>query len=171
MYLSNIQPSFHLWWKENLVKHGKVSRYYETDCLGNFALLFKFLFLTRFFRNSHIWTRIFFVFLKNVLQQTWNSFNSKFEHQQKDRKRSYQVRQILGFLFNYLLYFSVKTVRKTVDLQKISKSSVWKSLGWVRIKNSFQRYYLTKLLRLTLVFTWNSAKQQKFKLIFLRALY
>ena len=23
---------FHLWWKENLLKHRKVSRYYETDC-------------------------------------------------------------------------------------------------------------------------------------------
>ena len=30
---------FHLWWKENLVKHQKVSKYYENDYLQNFILL------------------------------------------------------------------------------------------------------------------------------------
>ena len=32
MFISNKRPSFHLWCKENLVKHRKVSKYYETDC-------------------------------------------------------------------------------------------------------------------------------------------
>ena len=32
MCISNNRPSFPLWWKENLVKHRKVSKYYETDC-------------------------------------------------------------------------------------------------------------------------------------------
>ena len=32
MFISNNRPSFHLWWKENLAKHRKVSKYYETDC-------------------------------------------------------------------------------------------------------------------------------------------
>ena len=32
MFISNNRTSFHLWWKENLVKHRKVSKYYETDC-------------------------------------------------------------------------------------------------------------------------------------------
>ena len=32
MFISNNRPSFHLWWKEKLVKHQKVSKYYETDC-------------------------------------------------------------------------------------------------------------------------------------------
>ena len=32
MFLSNNGPSFHLWWKENLVKDREVSKYYETDC-------------------------------------------------------------------------------------------------------------------------------------------
>ena len=32
MFIRNKCPSFHLSWKENLVKHRKVSRYYETDC-------------------------------------------------------------------------------------------------------------------------------------------
>ena len=31
MFISNICPSFHLWWQKNLVKHRKVSKYYDTD--------------------------------------------------------------------------------------------------------------------------------------------
>ena len=32
MFISNNRPLFQLWWNENLVKHPKVSKYYETDC-------------------------------------------------------------------------------------------------------------------------------------------
>ena len=32
MFINNNRPSFHLWWKENLVEHRKVSKYYETGC-------------------------------------------------------------------------------------------------------------------------------------------
>ena len=32
MFISNNRPSFHLWWKGNLVKHRKASKYYKTDC-------------------------------------------------------------------------------------------------------------------------------------------
>ena len=31
MFISNNRASFFLWWKENLVKHQKVSKYYEND--------------------------------------------------------------------------------------------------------------------------------------------
>ena len=36
MSISNNHPSFHLWWKENLVKHQKVSKHYENICLPFF---------------------------------------------------------------------------------------------------------------------------------------
>ena len=32
MFISNNSTSFHLWCKENFVKHQKVSKYYENDC-------------------------------------------------------------------------------------------------------------------------------------------
>ena len=32
MVISNNRGSFHLWWKKNLVKHQKASKYYEKDC-------------------------------------------------------------------------------------------------------------------------------------------
>ena len=32
MFISNNRASFHLWCKENLVKHQKVSKYYKNGC-------------------------------------------------------------------------------------------------------------------------------------------
>ena len=32
MFISNNRASFHLWWKKNLVKHQRLSKYYENDC-------------------------------------------------------------------------------------------------------------------------------------------
>ena len=40
MFITNNRATLHLWWKENLVKHQKVSKYYENDCLKNFLVLF-----------------------------------------------------------------------------------------------------------------------------------
>ena len=69
IFISNNRPSFHSWWNDNLVKHWKVSEYYETDCLQNFVLLFIFLLITKFVKNSHIQFGIFFIFLKQVQKQ------------------------------------------------------------------------------------------------------
>ena len=33
MFISNNRTLLHLWRKENLIKHQKVSKYYENDCL------------------------------------------------------------------------------------------------------------------------------------------
>ena len=35
MFISNNSASFHLWWKENLIKYQKVSKYYANDCRYN----------------------------------------------------------------------------------------------------------------------------------------
>ena len=54
MLISNNRASFHLWQKENLLKHQRVSKYYESDCLQNFLLLFMFLLTAKFVKNSRI---------------------------------------------------------------------------------------------------------------------
>ena len=54
IFISNNRPLFHLWWKENLVKHEKVSKYYEIDCLQNFLFLFMPLLTIKFVKKSHI---------------------------------------------------------------------------------------------------------------------
>ena len=38
MFLSNNRPSFHLWWKGNLGKHSKVSKYFKTNSRSLFSL-------------------------------------------------------------------------------------------------------------------------------------
>ena len=53
--------SGNLWWKENLLNHQKVTKYYEHDCLQDFLLLFMSL-LTAF--DSYILAGIIFIFLK-----------------------------------------------------------------------------------------------------------
>ena len=94
--ISNNCPSLHLWWTENLGKLQQVSKYYEKDCLQIFLLLFMSLLPTKFVKNSHIWGKIYFISLKNVLKQTRNSFNTKFQDQWKACSSSYQLKQILA---------------------------------------------------------------------------
>ena len=38
-FITNNYASFHLWWKEYLEKHKKVSKYYDNNCLQNILLV------------------------------------------------------------------------------------------------------------------------------------
>ena len=51
-------------------------------------------------RSSHTLAGFYFIFLKNVLDQTLKTLNTKFATQSKDGRSSYQVRQILAFFEN-----------------------------------------------------------------------
>ena len=64
MVISHNRTSFPLWLKEKLVKHQKVSKYYENDCLKKFVWLFMPLLTTRIVKKSRVYARIFFFFLK-----------------------------------------------------------------------------------------------------------
>ena len=70
MFINNNGPLFHLWWKENLVKTQKVSKYHENDCLQIFDLLFMSLLKASIVKNRHISAISYFLFLKNGLKQT-----------------------------------------------------------------------------------------------------
>ena len=67
MFISNNHTSFHLWGKKNLVKHRKVSKHYETVCLQNLLLLFKFVLTAKLAKSIHIYAIIFFIFLKKII--------------------------------------------------------------------------------------------------------
>ena len=54
MFISNFRASFHLWWKENLLKHQRFSKYYKNDCLQNFLLHYMSLLRAKFVKSSHI---------------------------------------------------------------------------------------------------------------------
>ena len=134
---------FHLWWKQNLIEHQKVSEYYENDCLQNFLLLFIFLVIAKFVKKSHIYARTHFIFLKTVVKQTWNSFNTKCGPQWKDWKSSYQIWQILVIFFN-CSNFSLKQckgLRATTIVKDIEFEGVW---GKLESKTGFWRQLVTK---------------------------
>ena len=98
------------------------------------------LLATKCVKNSHIYARIFLIFLKNVLKQTWNSFNTKFQAQWKDRESSYQVRIILEHFCHLIALIlglnSVKGLRVTKNVREIKFEGVW---GKLESKKSFQR--------------------------------
>ena len=163
MFISNNLPSFQLWRKENLVKHPKVSKLYQTDSLKNFLFLMMFLLPTNFVEKSNIWPRIFFIFLKSVLNHTWNAFNTKFRRQSKDRRSSYLVREAFS-LFSYLIAIALgKSSVKCLTVTKILKENFFEGI-WddLQSKKCFQRQSVTKYLRLTLVSMWNSTPREKF---------
>ena len=66
----------------------------------SFLLLFMYLLTARFVKSSHIQARILFVFLKNDLKQTLNSFNIKFQPHSKYQKSSCEVSQNLALFCN-----------------------------------------------------------------------
>ena len=78
MFITNNHTSFYLWRKENLVKHQKVSKYYDCDCLQNIILLFMSLLTGPVVKNSHLLAGIYFFFLKNAIDQTLKAFSTKF---------------------------------------------------------------------------------------------
>ena len=151
----------------NAVKHQKVPLYYFHDCLKNFILLFMSLLTAQVVRNSHVEAKIYFIFSRNILKQTWNSFNTKIQPQQKDRNSSYQVRQILALFYNLVALILgwnyVKGLRVTKIVKQIKFERVW---GELAAKLCFRRQSFKKYLRQTLVFMWNSALRGKFSCYF-----
>ena len=167
--ISNNRPTFHLWWKENLAKLQQVSKYYEKDCLQIFLFLFMSLLPTKFVKNSHIWSKIYFIFLKNVLKQTRNSFNTKFQAQWKACSSSYQLKQILAVFCDLIPLILGQSSVEVLGVTEIVKEIKFEEvLGKLKSKKRFQRILLTKNQRLTLVSMWNNGLREKFHFCFPR---
>ena len=77
MFIANNRASFHVRWKDNLVKHQKFSKYFDDDCLQNF-LFFLSLLTAPIVKNSYILDGIYFVFLKRRPRPNWKSFKIQF---------------------------------------------------------------------------------------------
>ena len=88
--------------------------------LQSFLFLFMSLVTVLIVKNSHILAGIYFIFLKNVHDQTWKSFNTKFRPQWKDRKSSYQSKTDFSiFLQISCCNFRLK-LSKALELRKLS---------------------------------------------------
>ena len=64
MFITNNNASFHLCSKENLVKHQKVSKYYEHDYLRKSHLLFMSLLTDGIVKNSYNFVKIYLILPK-----------------------------------------------------------------------------------------------------------
>ena len=85
-----------------MVKYQTLSKYCGNDCLQNFLLHFMSLSTAKFVKKSRIMARLYFIFVKNILNQPWKAFNTKFQPQSKDQNSSYQVRQTFALFFNLI---------------------------------------------------------------------
>ena len=130
-------------------------------CKISFCLLF--LLTTNFVKNSDIYSRISFIFLKNVLNQIWNAFNTKFWHQSKDQKSNYQVGEAFAFFCKLIAVTLGWNSVKSFSIAKSVKEDIFEGV-WDEFpeKNGFQRQSVTKYQRLTLVFLWIGTPQEKF---------
>ena len=90
MFIANDHNSFHLWWQENFVKHQKVLKYYDQDCLKNFLLLFMSLLSASIVKNSHFCDWTLLNLSKKRRRPTFKGLNTKFGPQWEGRKSSYQ---------------------------------------------------------------------------------
>ena len=66
MFISNNRTLLHLRRKENLIKHQKVSKYYENICLQNFLFLCMSLLKALIVKKNHIEAKTYFIFLKKT---------------------------------------------------------------------------------------------------------
>ena len=138
--ISNNCSSLHLWWTENLGKLQQVSKYDEKDCLQIFLLLFMSLLPTKFVKNSHIWGKIYLIFLKNVLKQTRNSFNTKFQAHWKACSSSYQLKQILAAFFDLISLILGQSSVEVLGVNEIVKEIKFEGvLDKLKSKKIFQR--------------------------------
>ena len=93
MFISNNRASFHLRWKENLVKYQKVSKSYETDCSSNFhkqELIFSII--KRWIQSNHKILKSFLTLgsgIKSYVQNTSSNF-----HKQGLFLQNHQMNQI-----------------------------------------------------------------------------
>ena len=135
-----------------MVKHPKVSKRYQIDSLKNFLLLIMFSLTNTFVENSNIWPRLFFIFVKTVLNHTSNAFNTKFRHQSKDWRSSYLVREAFP-LCSYLIAITLRENSvKCLTVTKTLKEKFFEVVSDdLQSKKCFQRQSVTNYLGLTLV--------------------
>ena len=100
---------------------------------------------TKFVKNSHIWSKIYFTFLKNVLKQTRNSFNTKFQAQWKACSSSYQLKQILAVFCDLIPLILGQSSVEVLGVTEMSKKLSLKGVGQVKIKKRFREYNSQKI--------------------------
>ena len=83
IFITNNHASFHLWWKEKLVKHQQVSKYYMAMIVANiyirlhFLLNYSLIYMSRLYVNCSPWKR-FIVWFASCQEATATVQKMKF---------------------------------------------------------------------------------------------
>ena len=118
-----------MWGKEKLVKYQQFSNYCVHHCLLNFLSIYRSL-STASIVKTVILAVIYFIFLKkNILDQTWKPFETKFWPQRKDWKRIYEVRQNLELFCNLVALIVGQNCVKGITVIKFLKKTTKKTRG------------------------------------------
>ena len=83
-----------------MLKRQNTSKYYENDISAKFCFAFLSLLTAPIVKKSHTSAGNYVMFLKNVLKQTWKSFNTKLWPQWKDIKSREQLKQTLALFWS-----------------------------------------------------------------------
>ena len=97
------------------------SHIYLYDSLKNFCLLFLSLLTAQIGESRRVYARTYFIFSKNILKETWKSFNTKVQLQQKDGNSSYQGRETLAFSYKFFALILRRKFMKWLRVTKIVK--------------------------------------------------
>jgi hypothetical protein len=102
--------------------------------------------------NSFNWTTINLL-LFNITQLKKKKINFKSNWKLKNKKLSFQLRKINGFLYFKVLSISIENVLYffTKKIIKINVSNIWKNQGWI-FKFIFKDKFILKLLFLSCVY-------------------
>ena len=93
MFISDNRQSFRLWWKENLVKHQKVLKYYQNWLSAKgFLAFYVFIHEEICQKQSYLGLNL----SKKRSETNLKLFQYQISTAVKDRKSSYQVRKKLG---------------------------------------------------------------------------
>ena len=104
-----------------------------TMVVCKFFSAFMSLLTAPFVKKIHILARVYFIFLKNILDQTWKSCNTKIGPQWKDRKSSYEVIQVLALFCNLVTLVAGWNCVKGLKVTKIGKYTKFKG-AWSKLE-------------------------------------
>ena len=101
---------------------------------------FMLLWTPIFVQNSNISATIFFIFLKNLLKQTRNSFDTKFQLQGKDLRGNYQVKEnFRNFCQLVIIVLGQNNVKGLKVTKCLKKNYDWRGLEREKIKKKVSR--------------------------------
>ena len=134
---------FHMWCKENLIKHQKVWKQYDSGCLRIFHFLFTSLL------TAPIVKKIYFIFLKSIVKQTSTSFNINIWPPSKNWKKQCPTNFCLTFYqFQHgIVYKSVPYLKNVYIMLIINNCASfhvwWKENNCCSYCTNFKSFFIT----------------------------